>query len=368
MTAIRRILHVFGRMQRGGAEIRTLDVMKHLAPEGFISDVVVLSGLKGELDAQVEALGGRVHLCRRACGWRARFRQILRNGGYDVVHSHVHLFSGVLLREAARCRIPIRIAHFRSTSDGMGDNLIRRCYRWWMTKLIGHYATNILAVSRSTLAHAWPQPADPRCQVIYNGLDPADFILPAGAGLGRGDLGIPADSRVIMHVGNFTPPKNHSLLLRLFAALAQDDSRLHLVLIGGGETEEGRAARRFVDQAGLQQRVSFLGVRRDVPRLLHLADVFLFPSSREGLPGALLEACAVGVPCVVSDIAPCREVADRIPGVVCVGLDVPLAQWAQQVRKALAVAREPDAIGRLQRGGFDLAASIAAFRTVWTGG
>lgn len=367
---ITRVLHVFGRMQRGGAEVRTLEVMRSLRPLGFICDVVALSGLGGELDVEVEALGGHVHPCRRTFGWRRRLRRILRSGGYTALHSHVHLYSGVLLREATRCGIPIRIAHFRSTGDGMGNNLVRRCYRWLMTRLIDRHATAILSVSRSALMEAWPRANDPRCQVIYNGLDLRIFSRELNVSALRADIGVPVGAgKVVMHVGNFTPPKNHSFLLRVFAALAKKDPSLHLILVGRGGTIEERQTRALIEQFSLGGRVKLLGVRDDVPDLLRCADVFLFPSVREGLPGALLEACAAGLPCVVSDIPPCREVAERIAGVDCVGLDQPEAVWVERVLRALVDERVPDpqvGLERLISGGFDLDTATHAFRRVWT--
>lgn len=370
MTEIIRVLHVFGRMQRGGAEMRTIEVTRSLRPLGFICDVVALSGLAGELDVEVEALGGRVHLCRRTFGWRRRLCRILRSGGYAVVHSHVHLYSGVLLREAARCGIPIRIAHFRSSGDGMGDNVLRRCYRWWMTRLIDRHATAILSVSRSALTAAWPRPSDVRCQVIYSGLDLSVFSRAIDVMALRERIGVPATgSHVVMHVGNFTPPKNHAFLLRVFAELSRLDRSSCLVLVGRGGTPEEQQAQVLIKQLGIQDRVKILGVRDDVPDLLRCADVFLFPSVREGMPGALLEACAAGLPCVTSDIPSCREVAERVPGVDCVGLDQPLSVWVERLKHALASGRasDPQAGSRhLIQGGFDLDTATEALRRAWT--
>ncbi|MBA3700057.1 MAG: glycosyltransferase [Planctomycetes bacterium] len=357
-------------MQRGGAEMRTLEVMRSLRPLGFICDVVALSGLAGELDTEIEALGGRVHFCRRTFGWRRHLRRILRSGGYTVVHSHVHLYSGILLREAAHCGIPIRIAHFRSTGDGRGNNLVRRCYRWLMTRLIDRHATAILSVSRSALTAAWPRPTDARCQVIYNGLDLKVFSRELDVLALRADIGVPVGAgRVVMHVGNFTQPKNHGFLLRVFAALAKKDQSLYLILVGRGGTIEEQQTRALIEEFSLGGQVKILGVRDDVPDLLRCADVFLFPSVREGLPGALLEACAAGLPCVTSDIPSCREVAERVPGVDCVGLDQPVSVWVERLQRGLASGRasDPQAGSRhLIQGGFDLDTATEALRRAWT--
>ena len=72
---------------------------------------------------------------------------------------------------------------------------------------------------------------------------------------------------------------------------------------------------------GVLDRVRFSGERQDIPRLLKGADLFLFPSLWEGLPGALLEACAAGTPVLASDIAANREVAEVFPGIRLLGLE-----------------------------------------------
>lgn len=368
-----KILHVFGAMNRGGAEMRTLEVMRLLRPEGFICDVLALSGNPGELDSQVEALGGRVHLLRRSLGWKERFRQLLKKGGYDVVHSHVHFYSGAIMKEAAREDVRVRIAHFHSVGDGMGNGLGRRIYRWWMSRLIDRSATSILGVSQSALAQSWPRIGDPRAEVVYNGLDVSRFFVVADvADLRTKIVGMGAfANKVIVHVGNFTPPKNHQFLVRVFAELVQLRNDVHLVLVGHGSLAEAAQACALVEQFRLGEKVSFLGVRSDVPELLRMADVFLFPSTREGLPGALLEACASGLPCVVSDIPPCREIAERIPGVTCIGLERPISEWVAQLCRSLEspTDRDPSVCQeRLRHGGFGLESFAAALRRIWTSG
>ena len=95
-----RVLHVLGRMVRGGAELRTLEVIRQLASQGIICDVLALSGLPGELDSEVAHCGGRVILLARHWGWQRRLCRVLRLGNYSAVHSHVHHFSGWILRVA----------------------------------------------------------------------------------------------------------------------------------------------------------------------------------------------------------------------------------------------------------------------------
>lgn len=363
-----RVLHVFGRMEPGGAEKRTLEVMRHLRPEGFVCDVVSLSGLPGSLDGQVEALGGRVHLLGRRGGWRGRFRALLRERRYQVVHSHVHFFSGVILREAASVGVPVRIAHIRGIDDGKGEGFLRRCYRWWMRRLIRQHATNILAVSRAALACARLPADDSRAAVLYNGLDLDLFARPVDRVAVRAGLGVPASAQVVVNVANFTPPKNHGFMLKVFAEFARRSGDVHLVLVGRGGTLQEQEARAVIAGSGIADRIHVVGTRADVPDVLRVADAFLFASRYEGLPGALLEACAAGLPCLASDIDPCREVAERLPQVTCLSLKRPLTEWTAALERCVLQGRDDDA-GRCQRrladAGFDVTQAAAAIRRIW---
>ncbi len=369
-----RVLHVLGRMQRGGAELRTLEVLRQLAPCGIIGDVLALSGKAGELDSEVVRLGGSVIPLRRGAGILGRLHQVMATGGYAAVHAHVHHYSGVLVWAARRAGIPVRVVQFHSLDDGRGNGLSRRWYHWLMRRLIAANATSILGVSRSVLAANWPgHAADSRCQVIYNGIDDAAFTNARPRDEVRTEIFGEAHAhvRLIIHVGNLTPPKNHNLLLAVFEELAHGHGDVHLVLVGRGDANDEEQLRRRISASVHAQRIHFLGGRDDVPSLLFAADAFLFPSIREGLPGALVEACAAGLPCLASDIGPCREVAERIPLVHVQSLNAGPARWAGMLADLIhPVARLPanEASNLVQAAGFSVAAASARYAALWRGG
>src|SRR5260370_12852184 len=166
-----RILHVLSRMNRGGAELRTLDLMRHIDRERYYFEFCCTSGLAGELDRQVIELGGRIHPVRFDLDFPNRFRALLRERRFDAVHSHLHYSSGYILRLAAKEGVPARIAHFRSTHAGHGNSLRRRLQRALMRRWLDRSATRILGVSGASLQDAWGAawPQDARCVVLYNG-------------------------------------------------------------------------------------------------------------------------------------------------------------------------------------------------------
>lgn len=316
MKIHRKILHIFGRMNRGGAEMRTLDVMRHIDPSEFQLDYCVLSGLSGDLDDEIRSLGGEIHyLPLRSPGFSKRFLHLLNQEGYDVVHSHVHYSSGFMLTLAARAGTVVRIAHFRSGDDGRGNNLRRKSQRRVMRGLINRYATQILAVSGAAMEGAWGKKwrVDTRCHIIYNGIDLTQFPPKFDDQGVKAEFGLPADAVLYIHVGRFDPEKNHARLLAMFADIARKDPRALLLLVGRGGNEQEHLARSLVDHYQLQQRVTFAGVRSDVPRLLTAADMMLFPSLWEGLPGAVLEASAAGRPVLATALPVIEEISPHLP-------------------------------------------------------
>lgn len=114
----------------------------------------------------------------------------------------------------------------------------------------------------------------------------------------REKLGLTADDVMLLTVGELTPRKNQHVLLTALYLLR--DSRLRLFLCGRGELEQ--QLREQVEQLQLGDRVQFLGYRKDISELCCAADLFVFSSLQEGLPKALMEAMATGLPVVCSDI------------------------------------------------------------------
>jgi hypothetical protein len=109
-----RVLNVFGQMERGGAELRAVELAEAFRPDQVRSDFLVLSGLDGVLDDRVRAAGGDVVKCALSPSFMWKFYRLLRQRRYDVVHSHVHYFSGVILSLARIAGIRGRVSHLHT--------------------------------------------------------------------------------------------------------------------------------------------------------------------------------------------------------------------------------------------------------------
>ena len=326
-----KILHIFGRMQRGGAEMRTLDLMRHIDRTRYQFHFCALSGLPGELDNEVSQLGGQVHLLALDHRFPHRFRQLLREQHYAVVQAHVHFFSGYILRLAAKENVPVRITHFRITDDGQGNSIRRRMQRRVMRDWIDVHSTHILAVSQGAMVIPWGSKwcQDQRCQVIYNGFDVEEHLATVDRESVHQEFSLPTTSRLFIHVGRMDEQKNHKRLINIFAEIAKEDPAAYLLLVGRGGNDIERFVRARATECSIVDRVIFTGVRSDVRRLLGAADIMLFPSLREGLPGAVLEAAAVGTPVLASDVPGVVEIAQHLPFVRYLPLHASDQEWAK---------------------------------------
>ena len=326
-----QVLHVLGRLNRGGAELRTLELMKNMDRMRYKFHVCCLSGLPGELDGEVRSLGGEVHLLPLGISFPAKFRRLLRDGHFGAVHSHVHWPSGYIVRLAAQEEIPQRICHFASTWDGKREGLARRLRNRLLKEFVERYATDIVGVSEGALAAnfgpGWPQ--DPRCRVIYRGIEVERFReAPDRAGM-RAEFDLPPDAFVVLHVGRMDPPKNHERLVRIFERFLRLTPNAYLLLVGAVREPIASRVRQMADQAGVSDRIRYAGIRSDLPRLLKSSDLMIFPSLWEGLPGSVLEAVAAQLPVLATDLPGIREIAQYLPGLLTMSLDLSDDLWAE---------------------------------------
>jgi len=240
-----RILHVLGGMDRAGVETWLMHLLRTVDRSRFQMDFLVHAGRPCEYDEEIESLGSRVLACAspsNPLGYGREFLRILRqHGPYDAVHSHVHHYSGLVLRLARRAGVPTRIAHSHTDTAIIDSrsSLLRRLYLWTGRRWISRHASWKLAASHRAAAclfgPAWQ--SDPATTVLYCGLNFDSFAQPVDRASVRRELGFADGDFVIGHVGRFAPVKNHDLLLRIHAEALKLRPDARLLLIGQGPLE-----------------------------------------------------------------------------------------------------------------------------------
>ena len=114
----------------------------------------------------------------------------------------------------------------------------------------------------------------------------------------RQEIGVPEDAFLLLSVGELNTNKNHETVIRALASV--QNRNVHYAIAGSGGLREH--LEQVAQSLGVGDRVHLLGYRKDVAELYSISDIYVHPSFREGLPVALMEAMACGLPCIVSRI------------------------------------------------------------------
>lgn len=369
-----RILHVVGGMNRGGIETWLMHILRHIDRDRFQMDFLVHTAEPCPYDDEARTLGSKIIPCldpSKPWLYARNFKRILSEyGPYDIVHSHVHHFSGYVLWLTKQAGIPVGIAHSHNDNSSAEANAgwLRRSYLTLTEWSIAKFATIGLGCSRNAAASLFGSSyqTDPRWQLLYYGIDLTPFRDSVDAVAVRTELDIPVDAFVVGHVGRFHRQKNHEFLLEIAAEIAKREPKMRLLLIGDG-SQQPDIEQKVIDM-GLTDKIIFAGLRNDVPRLmLGAMDVFLLPSLHEGLPLVLLEAQAIGLPCIFSDVIT-EEVDILKPLIGRMSLSRSASAWAEVVLAArgnTSVITQSNALAVIEKSPFSIEMSVKDLTKVY---
>lgn len=243
--------------------------------------------------------------------------RLLRRERFDVVHVHTPI-AALVGRIAARLAgVPVRIytAHGFYFHDEMPPR--KRRLFILLEKIGARCGDFIMTVSRedeeAALRLGIAAPGE--VETIYNGVDTTHFDparFPREQRLRRrAELGIPADAPVVGIVGRFVREKGFYELLEAMGTVIKRYPEARLLIVGDVLPSDRDGIRdAFLERAealGIRDHVILSGLVRDTAPWLALMDVFTLPSWREGMPISLLEAMAMGLPAVATNIRGCRE-------------------------------------------------------------
>ena len=283
--------------------------------------------------------------------YRFFWHRFFKENHFDVLYYNTcDVVSIDMLKFAKKAGIPIRVIHSHNsgTQQAIGGrlSLFHRFTEAHNRKVLDRYATHCFACSQK--AGDWMFDGRPYT-VIRNGIDLDLYAFrPEKRKELRQSLGL-KDELLAGIVGRLSLQKNPAFAVKVLQALAEKEPTAHAVFLGDGElrsqTEES------VRAAGLQDRVRFLGNVGNVNEWLSAMDVLLMPSLFEGLPFALVEAQASGLPCVVSSAV--SKEADLTGLVQFVSLDEKPTVWADKIIQAHRSSR-PDTTWQLTEAGYSI--------------
>lgn len=298
-----RVLQVFGWTDRGGAETMVMNYYRNIDRTKIQFDFVKHTERRCAYDDEIESLGGRVFSMPEFTGKKlisyhhSWVRFLKEHPEWHIIH--IHRFTvGSPIAYAAKCAgVKNRIIHVHSVGrvaplyslTGIFARLNTLCFRRTANIL---FACGELSGKYFYGKHQF--------NIQPNAIDAKSFKPDnEKRALIRKRCGFPEDAFVIAHVGRFTPVKNHSFLIKVFAEILKTRSDSRLLFVGDGETR--KATEDLVSEAGLREKVYFAGLQNNVSDWLQAADIFVLPSLMEGLPVCIVEAQAAGLTCVMSD-------------------------------------------------------------------
>jgi glycosyltransferase involved in cell wall biosynthesis len=326
------VLHLLANLDRGGAQEVVRTLVAALPPTGWRP--LVATFRDGPLRAEIEQTGIGVRVLpgrTRSVGAplqalaeigaiRRELARVTRQDGVDVVQTHllgsldfVALAARAGDRQALLWTVHNAILDLRADQLPAGQRWLlsgkRAAYRF-AYRLGGRLADGFVAVSddvASAITAAYRPPRE-RLFVIPNGVEMARYASSDARAATRADLGLAPDARLLIVVAKLFAQKGHAVLLDALGSVALRAGDVVLLV---GEGPEREHLERVARDRGLRA-VRFAGNRPDVPALLAASDLFVLPSLWEGLPMALLEGMASGLPVVATDVAGSRQVV--VPG------------------------------------------------------
>jgi glycosyltransferase involved in cell wall biosynthesis len=346
-----RILHVITTLGVGGAEKHLQILTRGQVARGHEVRVAYLKG-QGELTRDFEAQGvgvvnlqggggllGRLPKLGELLSARSNLRRLLRDWRPDVLHTHLLKADavGAVTARAGGVRVLVASKHNDERA------LLRKPVSL-VHGLLSRRVARTICLSDHVARFVERHGRVPRAQIrrVYYGVDPAVLQPRRPRAAVRAELGIAPDAPVLVCVGRLAPQKDHPTL---FAALARLPRDVVLLVVGGDPFGDGEARLKAkAQELGVADRTRFLGIRHDVPDLLGAADLFVLPSLWEGLGLVFLEAMAVSLPTVATNVSAIPEVVPDGQG----GWLVPPGD-AEALARAIAAALA-DPAERARRG------------------
>lgn len=297
-----RILHVITSLYTGGAERLLVDLLPLLRNDGENQvELLLINGVETPFKQKLIDEGIPVHNLSMTNDVYSprnilRFRRFFANNHYDIIHTHntaCQLFVPLSLVLTGKDDIQLVTTEHSSTN--------RRRSKWWLKPIdkwmYSKYAAIVcIAPKAQRNLEAYIGNKANVC-TISNGVDTQRFIKSIKDISGQ-------EHFVITMVAALRVEKDHDTLLRAMTYLPEKYS---LQIVGGGPKEVVASVKALCTQLGLNERISFLGVRMDVPDIMEQSDIIVLSSHWEGLSLSSIEGMASGRPFIASDVDGLRD-------------------------------------------------------------
>ncbi len=280
--------------------------IKMLIDEGHQVDVAF--NIEQEIKPEIYEMGCKIHQLplQRSPLKKDNFRaykilkKIIISEGYDLVHTHTPIASAIV-RLVCRSLNNVRVFY---TAHGFhffkGAPIVNWFIYYPVEKWLAKYTDTLITINKEDYSRAKRKFKAKRVEYVPGvGIDLKKFnTVKVDRDLKRSQLGLPKEAFVVLSVGELNKNKNHEVIIRAIAKI--DNPDIHYIVCGEGQLKG--YLRDLSEDLGIKNRVHLLGFRKDIAEICKVSDLFTFPSYREGLSVALMEAMANGLPVVCSNI------------------------------------------------------------------
>ena len=252
-------------------------------------------------------------------------RKIIRQKDPDIIHTHLKINS-FLRFVRPRCDTIIIITVHSDPNKIWGGEGSKRDY-YAVNWLIRHYKTFFVVLHNEMMSIIHEIFDVSNTMILNNGVDVERIRLAKNRERLRRELKISESAFVMGHVGRFSYVKNQDFLVDIFIEIAKIKGNAFLLMVGDGP-DKGKIIKKL-ENNGLGGKYLILSNRNDVPDLLTIMDVFIFPSLYEGLPLSLIEAQVARKPCFISDAI--NKYADISNLITRLSLQQEAKEWSETI-------------------------------------
>lgn len=334
-----RVLQVVGTMDLGGAETLIMNIYRNIDRSKVQFDFLCHNRIEAEYTDEIRALGGQMY-CVPGISHVGPFRYqenlyrfFCGHPEYKTVHSHHDILSGMILYQAKRAGVPNRFSHAHNeyVSKKISEQILLAFFKPYFPKSVTHAFACAEIAGKTLYSGRLLKEYEIIPNVIETGNFRYSFVDKRSIWQ---ELNI-EEGPVIGHIGRFAEQKNHRFLIEIFEHILEKQKKARLVLIGQGKLQ--KEIETMVKERRIEEQVHFLGSRQDIPACLSAMDLFLFPSIREGLSVATIEAQASGVPVLTSDSVSSEVAVTDL--VYQMSLREPAEEWAKKALELIGQSR-----------------------------
>lgn len=299
-----RVLHELSALDGGGVAKLLYDYYSNMDHEKIHFDFLIYDFYEeGIYEKPLRDMGCKIYKLPRIKndkkGYFRGIKKVVKEGNYDVVHSHMGSRGLFVMYYARKYGVKKRIVHSHIAYEQISAK--KQKINTMLSKIAKHYSTHLFACGHDAGVYMWGQKETDKgnVHIMTNAVDTEKFLFSQKIrDEKRKEIGV-EDKFVVGIVGRLSSQKNYPFLFSAYKELRKLRDDTVLAVVGRGLEED--SIKSLAKQMNIDDTIKFLGIRADVPELLNAFDVFVLPSLYEGLPVVLIEAQANGVKEIVSD-------------------------------------------------------------------